>query len=99
MLNQLNSDSLNPMNKAIEQRNYAMIELLVQLGFTTIEENNYLIFPYNSSLNYLDYQILNLQDEDEDLLSLQKKWSIEKNYYKVLNNLPIKDKKSKVVKI
>lgn len=99
LLNQLNNDNLSPMNKAIEEKNYAMIDLLVHLGFSTVEEHNYLLFPYNSSLNYLDYQILNLQEEDDYLLSLQKKWSIEKNYYKILNKLPIKDKKSKPVKI
>lgn len=113
LLNQYNENNLTPMLKAIEDENIQMIEFLLEIGVSGIEENKGVNKDYASPINYISKKlellnftsdicsVLNIKEnhKEEWLYRLYKNWSIEKNYHNMQKKLGNTRKKQKVSKI
>lgn len=109
LLNQYNENHLTPMLKAIEDENIKMIEFLLEMGVSGIEEMQGVDKNYSSPFNYMDNKLKNLEinaqnsleeEKEKDwMMRMHKKWSIEKNYHDMKNKLSEKKKKEKIFKI
>lgn len=99
LLYQYDIENQTPMIKAINQKNYLMVDFLIEIGNSGINDIVGIELPYNSPVNYLETQI-NEEDKSEEYLNnILQKWKIEKNYQKMLKTFPKKEKKQKLIKI